>query len=44
MTCKWIQSNKKLCKFKAINDKNYCKLHHKFEDLFKPHELETIKR
>lgn len=44
MTCKWIQSNKKLCKFKAINDKNYCKLHHKFEDLFEPHELDTIKR
>jgi hypothetical protein len=44
MTCKWIQLNKKPCKLKAITDKNYCKLHHKFEDLYEPHELDTITR
>ena len=43
-TCKWIQSNKKTCTLKAVSNKHYCKLHHKFEGLFEPSELNNIKR
>jgi len=43
-TCKWIQSNKKTCTLKAVANKHYCKLHHKFEGLFEPSELNNIKR
>ena len=42
--CKWIKANTNQCTLKAISNKNYCKLHKKFEELFLPEELSNLQR
>ena len=42
--CSWLQANHTQCKKKAIPEKNYCKLHKKFETVFAPDELQFLTR
>ena len=42
--CLWIKNDDTQCIFKAVKGKNYCKLHKKFEDVFKPEELSSLER
>lgn len=41
--CKWIKINNKPCCNNSISNKNYCKLHKKFEGVFFPNDLSKIK-
>lgn len=43
-TCKWIRNDGTQCVLNRVFDKNYCNLHKKFEDLYHPDILNTLKR
>lgn len=42
--CKWIRNDNTQCVLNSIKDKNYCKLHKKFENLYKPEILNSLLR
>ena len=42
--CKWNRADNTPCIFKAILNKNYCKLHKKFENIYTPEELSNLQR
>lgn len=42
--CKWICNDNTQCVLKSIQDKNYCKLHKKFEEIYSPDILHTLLR
>lgn len=42
--CKWIRNDNTPCVLKRSEGKNYCNLHKKFENLYKPEILHTLKR
>jgi hypothetical protein len=42
--CKWIRNDETQCVNKSIENKNYCRLHKKFEELYDPKILHMLKR
>jgi len=42
--CKWKRADKTQCIYKAILNKNYCKLHKKFENMYTLEELPDLQR
>jgi hypothetical protein len=42
--CKWIRNDNTKCVLQTIEGKNYCKLHKKYEGLYKPEILHTLLR
>lgn len=42
--CKWIRNDSTQCVLIALDNKNYCKLHKKFEDIYSPDVLHTLLR
>jgi hypothetical protein len=42
--CKWIRNDNTRCVLKSLEGKNYCKLHKKFEELYKPEILHSLLR
>lgn len=40
--CLWIKPDDTKCNFEALKDKNYCKYHKKYENKYKPNDLNNL--